>query len=392
MNTFKICTALIALSFAITGCGAQQGNNGTGSTTANNASRAKRTSNPSGNNSTSGNTSGLSQVYPPSIAGINEPVAMAFTPDKRILITERTGAVRVIENGKLRSAPYVEINVPKIKEYNETGVLGIAIDPNFKAKPYVYIYRTCSKNGRLFNKVIRVTDVKGSGRDPEIILDNIPGGRVHNGGILVFGPDRNLYISTGETGNKSLAQNLKSYAGKILRIKPDGSIPADNPFADSPVYSYGHRNVFGIAFDPRDNNLYITENGPDSDDEINRIVPGGNYGWPLALGFSLDSRFINPIKVYQSVIAPTQAFFYTGPMFKSYKNWMIFGSYNKRDIHALNIVDSTTSKEKEINSKRVAEDKIIYRGNEQISGVAQSPDGGIYVIGTKTIKKLTSLD
>lgn len=340
-----------------------------------------------GNQQNSSTTSSKQQLtYPASITDLVEPIAMAFTPDKRILITERGGNIRVVKNGRLRSDPYADIIVPKLTGYSETGLLGIAIDPNFKTKPYVYVYRTYSKNGKLFNKVIRLTDVKGSGREPKIILDNIPGGRIHNGGIIAFGPDGNLYISTGETGNKQLAQDLNSLGGKVLRIKPDGTIPADNPFQNSPVFSYGHRNIFGMAFSPGTGALFITENGPDSDDEINEIVPGGNYGWPLALGTSKNSRFINPVKTYPTVIAPTQAIFYTGSILRNYKNWFLFGAYNSKNIHALDITESTVSA-----TAKVEQDKTIYHFGDRVVGLSQSPDGAIYVVGGNSIKKLTAL-
>jgi glucose/arabinose dehydrogenase len=375
-----LAALLISVFLVTAGCAAPQNDRST-SSNSNTTNKATSSSNNSSNDSTGKNT-----VFPASIDGLKEPIAMAFAPDNRIFISERGGYVRVVENGKLRAEPFAEINVPKLSGYNETGVLGIAVDPDFKTRPYVYIYRTYSKNGGLFNKVIRVTDVKGSVRDPEIILDDIPGSRIHNGGIILFGPDGNLYIATGEAGNKQLSQDLSSLGGKVLRIKPDGGIPPDNPFKGSPVYSYGHRNIFGMAFKPGTGTLYITENGPSGDDEINRIVAGGNYGWPLASGPSKDRRFVNPVKTYTTTIVPTQAIFYTGSMFDNYRNWFIFGTYNGRDIRALEIAGRNDSAAVKINRE-----KIIYLTNEPIVGVSQSPDGGIYMIGNNSIKKLTKL-
>ncbi|MCL6472023.1 MAG: PQQ-dependent sugar dehydrogenase [Firmicutes bacterium] len=324
-------------------------------------------------------------AFPQTITGLNQPIAMAFTPDRRIFITERIGRIRVFANHRLLRKPFATVNVPQLSGYNETGLLGIALHPNFQAQPYVYIYHTYVKNGRLTNRVVRFKENESNtaAPEPEVIVDNIPGGRIHNGGILAFGPDGNLYISTGETGNRSLAQDISSTAGKILRVRPDGKIPDDNPFKNSPVYSYGHRNVFGMAFDPKTKALYITENGPTRDDEINRIVKGGNYGWPIVLGKSNDKRFINPLIVYRRPIAPTQAIFYTGNIFPKLKDWFIFGTYNTDNLHAIELTSTVRD--------QVRQDKVIYQAGSSIIGIAQSPDGDIYVIESNIIRKLNQI-
>lgn len=324
-------------------------------------------------------------VFPQTITGLNQPISMAFTPDRRIFITERIGRIRIYENHQLLSKPFATVNVPRLSGYHETGLLGIALHPDFKAQPYVYVYHTYFKNGRLANRVVRFKEDRNStaAPEPEVIVDDIPGGRIHNGGILAFGPDGNLYISTGETGNRSLAQDASSTAGKILRVRPDGKIPDDNPFKNSPVYSYGHRNVFGMAFDPKTKALYITENGPTRDDEINKVVKGGNYGWPIVLGKSNDKRFINPLIVYRQPIAPTQAIFYTGNIFSKLKDWFIFGTYNADNLHAIELTGTARD--------QVQQDKVIYQANSPIIGIAQSPDGDIYVIESNVIRRLVQV-
>jgi glucose/arabinose dehydrogenase len=309
---------------------------------------------------------------------------MAFTPDGRIFITERVGRVRVFKDGKLQDEPFATVEVPKILGYHETGLLGIAIPPSYQAIPYVYVYHTYNKAGKLFNKVIRF---KADGDDqpaPEIIIDDIPGARIHNGGVLVFGPNDRLFVSTGEIGDTSLAQDIKSTAGKVLRLNADGKIPSDNPFPGSPVFSYGHRNIFGMAVQPVTNTLFITENGPSDNDEVNRIEAGKNYGWPEVTGKARDARFVDPVAVYSESIAPTQAIFYTGELFPEIRDAFVFGAYNTREVRAVKFADPGFD--------TVAADDVIFRFDERVIGVAQAPDGSFYVIGEKTIKRIDKLD
>ncbi len=362
-----IVILIVALS-ALTSC----------SNTSTRAPSRARTSESSTTPTTTKGKAANKMAFPQTIRGLDQPIAMAFAPDRRIFITERFGRIRVFENGALKKRPLATVTVPTLLGYHETGLLGIAVPANFKAQPYIYVYHTYSSGGTLFNRVVRFKDVAKP--KAEVILDKIPAGRIHNGGILAFGPDGNLYISTGETGNKSLAQDKNSLGGKILRVKPDGSIPKDNPFGDSPVYSPGHRNVFGMAFHPKTGVLYITENGPNSDDEINRIEAGKNYGWPTVLGTSNDNRFVSPIKVYGSTIAPTQAIFYTGNVFKKIKNWFVFGTYESQNLRALELTGK--------NFDKVKQDKRILHSPRPIIGVAQSLDGDIYITDGDLIKRV----
>jgi glucose/arabinose dehydrogenase len=143
------------------------------------------------------------------------------------------------------------------------------------------------------NRVVRMTYSNGALGEPQTILDGIPTAAHHNGGRLAFGPDGDLYVGTGDAEVRPRAQDKSSLGGKILRIEPDGSIPSDNPFSGSPVWSYGHRNVQGLAFDSR-GQLWATEFGQDTWDELNRIDKGRNYGWPIEEGRGTDKRFRNP--------------------------------------------------------------------------------------------------
>lgn len=277
------------------------------------------------------------------VKDVNFPVALCSFDKDTILFTEKDGAVRVIKHGRLQKEPMKKFNVTG---GFERGLLGIAC----KDKK-VYVYHTYISGLKTYNRVVSFPYEK-------VILDKIPGAIIHNGGILAFGPDGKLYISTGDARDEDSSQDIKSLAGKILRINPDGSIPKDNPFKGSPVWSIGHRNVFGMAFDEK-GDLYITENGTHRDDEINIIEKGKNYGWPIVLGYSDDKRFENPIKTYSPNIAPTIATFY--------KEWFIFGAWNTGEIMALRIKDKT-----------VLEEKVLYKHKSGITDVKFFPDGYLY--------------
>ncbi len=215
--------------------------------------------------------------------GLDTPWDLAFAPDGRIFFTERPGRLRVIEGGRLRPEPVATI--PEVVERGEGGLLGLALDPDFAGNGHLYLYHTYSgSDGGLRNRVVRYTLADRAGArgltEPRVILDDIPAAAIHNGGRIAFGPDGKLYVTTGDAAAPALAQDRDSLAGKILRLNPDGSVPDDNPFPGSPVYSYGHRNPQGLAWQPGTGQLYATEHGPSAHDEVNLIAPGDNYGWP----------------------------------------------------------------------------------------------------------------
>ena len=283
---------------------------------------------------------------------VDFPVAICYLDKKDILFTEKNGAVRVIENGRLLKKPMKKFNVTT---GFERGLLGIACRDRM-----VYVYYTYTDGIKTFNRVVSFPPER-------VILDNIPGAIIHNGGILSFGPDGKLYISTGDAKDEESAQDIKSLSGKILRINPDGTIPEDNPFRGSPVWSVGHRNIFGMSFDEK-GNLYVTENGTSRDDEINLIKRGKNYGWPVVLGMSNDSRFEDPIKTYTPNIAPTNATFY--------KDWFIFGTWNTGELIGLKVKDG-----------KFITETVLYKHGMGITDVKLFPDGYLYFISTDGIYK-----
>lgn len=210
------------------------------------------------------------------------PWAIAFSDDGRIFFTERPGRIRQIIDGRLQPQPLITFEAPFISE-GEGGLMGIALDPGFMDNHFIYAMYSYAEDSQFYNRVVRLIEQDNRAYIDRILMDRIPGSRYHDGGRIKAGPDGKLYITAGDSANPSLAQDITSNAGKVLRINTDGSIPEDNPFPGSPVYSYGHRNPEGLAWDGS-NQLYESEHGQTAHDEINRIMAGGNYGWPLVQG------------------------------------------------------------------------------------------------------------
>ena len=226
--------------------------------------------------------------------GLAVPWGLAFLPDGRAVVTERdSGRVLVVDPRTGRATPIgsIEMAAPQV----EAGLLGVAVSPTFDDDHLLYFYLSTPED----NRIVRATWDGGLVGEPQTILDGIPLGPIHDGGRLAFGPDGYLYASTGETGDRELAQDRSSLAGKILRITPDGKPAPGNPFGDSPVYSYGHRNVQGLAWDDQ-GRLWASEFGDSSFDELNLIEPGRNYGWPLVEGRGDDPAYTNPKVVWST--------------------------------------------------------------------------------------------
>lgn len=223
------------------------------------------------------------------------PWAVDISEDGRVFFTERNGNLRVIENGILNPVPVYTFGPPFIST-GDGGLMGLALDRDFLSNGYIYIMYSYGENGGLYNRVVRMRIEGNTASGEEILLDRIPGGRVHNGGRIKIGPDGYLYITTGDAGYSDLAQDINSLGGKILRIGTDGSIPPDNPFPGSPVYALGLRDPQGLAWNDR-NVLYASDHGETAHDEINIIQPGGNYGWPLVSGYDemQEYGFIKPV-------------------------------------------------------------------------------------------------
>ncbi|MDI7277116.1 MAG: PQQ-dependent sugar dehydrogenase, partial [Anaerolineae bacterium] len=227
--------------------------------------------------------------------GLDTPWAIDFAPDGRLFVTERPGRIRIVREGRLDPDPWLTLDVAEV---GEAGLLGLALDPQFAENGYVYVahtYRTAE--GGLRNRLVRLREDPATGRGglDRVLLDGVGGANLHDGGRVRFGPDGKLYWTTGDAEEPGRAQDTQSLNGKILRLNPDGSVPEDNPFAGSPVYSYGHRNPQGLAWHPDTGRLYATEHGPQANDEVNLIEARRNYGWPLASGEQAAAQTVPPL-------------------------------------------------------------------------------------------------
>ncbi|OGE76307.1 MAG: hypothetical protein A3C85_01455 [Candidatus Doudnabacteria bacterium RIFCSPHIGHO2_02_FULL_48_21] len=221
--------------------------------------------------------------------GLQIPWDVDFLPDGEILVTERPGNLLVIDQEKK------VIKISGVRQTAEGGLMGLAVHPEFSKNRWIYLYITSQSGRGVINRVERYRLENNDLSERTVIIDNIPGSEVHDGGQIEFGPptpagsgqvEHYLYISNGDAGNQSLAQDKNSLAGKILRLRDDGSLPADNPFGNA-VYSMGHRNPQGLAWDSS-GRLWSTEHGPSGlqtgHDELNLVEKGKNYGWPLVRG------------------------------------------------------------------------------------------------------------
>ncbi|MFD6549751.1 PQQ-dependent sugar dehydrogenase [Streptomyces sp. NPDC058398] len=226
--------------------------------------------------------------------GLDTPWGLAPLAGGGLLVSSRDkGTITRIDEKTGRKTLLGE--VPGVAPAGEGGLLGIALSPDYASDHMIYAYLTTASD----NRVVRMLydERRPSGEQlgaPDTIFKGIPKGMIHNGGRIAFGPDRMLYAGAGETGDRGLAQDRKSLAGKILRMTPEGEPAPGNPFPDSVVYSYGHRNVQGLAWDDKQR-LWASEFGQDTWDELNQIKPGDNYGWPVVEGISHDSKYHDPI-------------------------------------------------------------------------------------------------
>lgn len=242
------------------------------------------------------------------------PWEIAFLPNNEMLITERPG--NLLKIGADKSV----IKIEGVRPVGEGGLQGMALHPDFERNNFIYLYLTTQNDGRLINQVLRYTLNNKNLEDRKIILDNIPASKYHDGGRIAFGPDKKLYIATGDAEQDTRAQDISYLGGKILRVNDDGSMPSDNPFSDSPIYSYGHRNPQGLAWDSH-GKLWATEHGrsiPLSGyDELNQIEAGKNYGWPIIQGSETKAGMMSPVinSGANTTWAPAGMLHYEGRLF-----------------------------------------------------------------------------
>jgi glucose/arabinose dehydrogenase len=292
-----------------------------------------------------------------------------------MLVTERNGNVRVVENGQLKSSPLTHFN--DVSTGGEEGLMGMALDPNYNRNKLVYVCLAYDTPSGLRDKVVRFVDNGSSAGTPEFVIGGIPSAQFHAGCKLKFGPDGKLYVSTGDATNKQIAQDLGSLGGKILRLNPDGTVPADNPFPNSPIWSFGHRNPQGLCFQHITNQLFSVEHGPSGfdgpggGDEVNIIQKGANYGWPLVSHENKKAGTIAPLLVFTPAVAPSACTFYQGNLIPQFDGNMFFAALKGEGLWRIQFkkdnpsVISQFEKMSDINYGRLRE-------------VVEGPDGALY--------------
>jgi len=291
---------------------------------------------------------------------LDVPWAIDIAEDGRLFFTERKGRIMAMEkNGSLISDPVSYINV---LQNGESGLLGLALHPNFTENHLLYVYHTYSNDSAVFNKVLMLTENDNKIVESKVVIDNIPAADRNDGGRIKFGPDGKLYIATGDALQPGLAQDAGSLAGKILRINSDGSIPEDNPFEGSPVYSYGHRNIQGLAWHPLTGDLYASEHGLEGNDEINLIKPGTNYGWPIE--DCNAEKFEKPIVCFNPAIAPAGMTFAASDIL-GYQNDILLANLKAQQIRLIDLGSNVESN--------------ILTGFGRIRDVVEASDGSLYV-------------
>ncbi len=306
---------------------------------------------------------------------LDTPWSIVFTSPERMLVTERPGKIRVVENGKLLSEPLYVFQ--EVSETGEEGLLSMTLDPEYPQNHLLYLVVAVPKDAGIVDRVMRFRDADTTLADAAILLDNIPAARYHAGSRVAFGPDGKLYVSTGDATDKNLAQDKKSLGGKILRLNRDGSIPSDNPFPDSPVWSYGHRNPQGLAWHPDNGFLYETEHGPSGfdgpggGDEVNLIEKGSNYGWPLVSHEEKKEGTVAPLIVFTPAEAPASLLIYSGRQFSPWRDNLFFGALKGEGLMRL-VLDPNDPK------RVVYYEKLQEVDFGRIREVMEGPDGYIY--------------
>jgi len=310
------------------------------------------------------------------VGHLEVPWSIAWAPDGRMLFTERVGRVRVYQNGTLQ--PAALFTVPDVEPTGESGLMSIALHPQFAGNRLLYLSYAYKGDGQRV-RVVRYRETPGGLSERTIIIDDIPAAQFHAGCRLRFGPDGKLYITTGDATQRELAQRLNSLAGKILRVNDDGTIPADNPFvgqqnARPEIWSYGHRNPQGIDWQPGTNLLFETEHGPSGfdgpggGDEVNIVEKGRNYGWPVIHHTQTHPGMEAPLLEYTPACAPASASFYRGAAFPEFRGNFLFGCL--RGMRIIRV---------ELDGRRViTQEDLLSAKYGRIREVAEGPDGYFY--------------
>jgi glucose/arabinose dehydrogenase len=331
--------------------------------------------------------------------GLEHPWSLAFLPDGRMLVTERPGRVRIVTRDGEVSPPLT--GVPEVRATGQGGLLDVVLAPDFATSRVVYLsYSEPGSLGAAGTTVARARLGDGGLEGARPIFQQAPKVRsgVHFGSRLVFAPDGNLFITTGERGRRDDSQDLGRHMGKVIRVRPDGSVPPDNPFVRRPdarpeIWSYGHRNLQGAAIHPETGRLWTVEHGAMGGDEINIPGPGRNYGWPV-ITYGRDysgatigegtakSGMEQPVHYWDPSIAPCGMAFYTGDRFPEWRGNLFVGSLKFGFLVRLTLEGERV----------VAEERLLQGLGGRVRDVRQGPDGFLYLLTDESDGRILRLE
>jgi aldose sugar dehydrogenase len=309
------------------------------------------------------------------VSGLDVPWGIAFLPNNDMLVTERPGRVRLVQNGELR--PETIATIP-VSDRGEGGLLGIAAHPDFANNRFFYVYFTADDGGAVVNRVERwqlAEDGLSATRD-RTIVDGIPVAQFHNGGRIRFGPDGMLYIGTGDARVPDLSQDVNSLAGKILRVTPEGDVPSDNPFAGNPAYILGIRNTQGFDW-VNNSTLWVSDHGPSGElgrsghDKVSAAQAGDNMGWPTTYRCESAEGLVTPSIVWQQALPPGGATIYTGDAIPEWNGSLIIAALGAEQLQRV-VIDPATN--------QVQQHEVYLQGQQgRLREVIMGPDSELYV-------------
>ena len=310
------------------------------------------------------------------IDGLSQPWELVWGPDNHIWMTERDGRISRLDPATGNVTVIAEIQ--DVVSRNEGGLLGMALHPDFSTTPEVFVAYNYNKGGDYIEKIVKLRYNGTSLVNPVILLDNIDASSIHNGCRLLISADKKLFISTGDASNQPHSQDMKSVNGKVLRLNLDGSIPSDNPFPGSAIWSFGHRNAQGLVF--ANGMLYSSEHGASSNDEFNIIQKGKNYGWPEVEGFCDENDeksfcnqngVIEPLKAWTPTLAVCGIDYYSNDLIPQWKNSVLMTSLKDNTLYQLKL-SASGDKVEDVT-------EILRETYGRLRDVCVAPDGKVYV-------------
>lgn len=298
--------------------------------------------------------------------GFEVPWDIQFSSNGELFVTERAGKVKVVRSN---SAVDTIAQLSNVYSVGESGLTGIALHPQFESNGFIYLYYTYREAGTSFNRVSRFKYKDNGLSDEQVILNNLAGGSIHNGGRMAFGPDGKLWVLTGDAAQPSLAQKADELEGKVLRLNEDGSVPNDNPISGSLVYSLGHRNPQGLDWHPLTGELFVSSHGELAYDEINHVKANSNHGWPLYKKCNEPAPFVPAVLCSNNETwAPSGVAFY-GSDSKQLESSLFFVGLRSGLLERLEIVDN----------KVEGRETLIKGKYGRLRAIARGPDASLYI-------------